>query len=49
MDFVVGLPVSRGYDAIWVVVDHLTNLRYIVPCKSTCSSEDLANHFLHNV
>ena len=49
MDFVVELPESKGYDAIWVVVDHLTKLRHMVPCKSTCSSEELADLFLHNV
>ena len=45
----MGLPESRGYDAIWMVVDRLTKLRHMVPCKSTCSSEDLADLFLHNV
>ena len=49
MDFVVGLPESRGFNAIWVVVDRLTKLCHMVPCKSTCSSEDLAELFLHNV
>ena len=49
MDFVVGLLESKGYDAIWVVVDRLTKLRHMVPCKSTCSSEDLADLFLHNI
>ena len=49
MDFIIGLPVSKGYDAIWVVVDRLTKLRHMVPCKSTCSSGDLADLFLHNV
>ena len=49
MDFVVGLPQSQEYDAIWMVVDRLTKLRHMVPCNSTCSSEDLANLFLHNV
>ena len=49
MDFVVGLPESKGYDDIWVVVDRLTKLRHMVLCKSTCSSEDLADLFLHNV
>jgi hypothetical protein len=32
MDFVMGLPWSNGYDAIWVVVDHLTKERHLVPC-----------------
>ena len=49
MDFVVGLPESKGCDAIWVVLDRLTKLHHMVPCKSTCLSEDLADLFLHNV
>ena len=49
MDFVLGLPESKRYDAIWVVVNRLTKLRHMVPCTSTCSSEDLADLFLHNV
>ena len=49
MDFVMGLPVSNGYDTKWVVVDRLTKQRHMVPCKSMCSSEDLADLFLHNV
>ena len=49
MDFVVGLPQSQGYDAIWMVVDHLAKLRHMVPCNSTFLSEDLANLFLHNI
>jgi hypothetical protein len=32
MDFVMGLPWSNGCDAIWVVVDHLTKERHLVPC-----------------
>ena len=49
MDFVVGQLQSQGYDAIWMVVDRLTKLCHLVPCNSTCSSEDLANLFLPNV
>ena len=49
MDFMVCLPESKGYDAIWVVVDRLTKLRHVVPCKSACTSEDLADWFPHNV
>ena len=49
MDFVVGLPENRGYDTIWVVVDRITKLLHMVPCKSTCSSQDLADLFRHNV
>jgi len=46
MDFVVGLPESEGFDAIWVVVDRLTKMRHYVPCHSTDSSEELARLFV---
>ena len=49
IDFIMGHPESKGYDAIWVVVDRLTKLSHMVPCKSMCSSEDLTDLFLHNV
>ena len=31
MDFVVGLPhMAKGYDSIWVIVDHLTKSAYVL-------------------
>jgi hypothetical protein len=39
MDFIVGLPHTQdGYDLIWVIVDHLTNVSYFIPVKTTYSS-----------
>ena len=49
MDFVTGLPVCDGFDAIWVVVDRLTKQRHLVPCHTTVNAEDLADLFLKNV
>ena len=32
MDFVVGLPLmAKGYDSIWVIVDHLTKSAHFLP------------------
>jgi hypothetical protein len=32
MDFVVGLPhTSKGYDSIWIIVDHLTKSAHFIP------------------
>lgn len=46
MDFVTHLPVSRGYDAIMVIVDRLTKMRHFIPCKGTCDSEEAARLFI---
>jgi len=42
MDFVTGLPVSEGYDAIMVVVDRLTKMRHLIRCNTTVNSTDVA-------
>ena len=49
MDFVVGLPVSHGFNAIWVVVDRLTKARHIIPCRSSVDAADLAHLFVKHV
>ena len=36
MDFVMGLPsMTRGYDAIWVIVDRVTKSAHFLPIKKT--------------
>lgn len=49
MDFITHLPPSQGYDAILVVVDRLTKMRHLIPCKATCNSEDTARLYLHYI
>jgi transposase InsO family protein len=49
MDFITGLPSSKGYDAIWVVADHLTKMRHFAPCSTTIDTKGLANLFLSNI
>ena len=46
MDFMVGLPWSDGYDAIWVVVYRLMKQRHLVLCTSTVDAKDLADIFI---
>ena len=44
MDFVVGLPrCQSGYDAIWVIVDRLTNSAHFLPMKNSDLIEKLAD------
>lgn len=49
MDFITHLPLSKGFDAILVVVDRLTKLRYYIPCHATDGSEELAHLFVKYV
>jgi Integrase core domain len=43
MDFIMELPVSRGYDAIAVFVDHdVTKAAVIAPCHSIITAEQTA-------
>jgi hypothetical protein len=49
MDFVTGLPLSDGHDAIWVVIDRLTKMRHLVPCSTTVDAKELANLFVMHI
>ena len=49
MDFIINLPLSRGCDALLVIVDRLTKMKHLAPCKSTCNAEDVAHLYLHHV
>jgi transposase InsO family protein len=49
MDFVTGLPVLEGHNAIWVVIDRLTKMRHFVPCSTTVDTKELANLFVMNI
>ncbi|KAH0611892.1 uncharacterized protein H6S33_009944 [Morchella sextelata] len=49
MDIVIGLPEGQGYDAIMVIVDHLTKMRNLLPCNTTVNSEDVVQLYLRNI
>ena len=49
VDFVTGLPPSKQFDAICVVVDRLTKQRHLIPCKTTITAEKLAQLFCDRV
>jgi hypothetical protein len=49
MDFVTGLPTSRGYDAILVIVDKFTKYGVFVPTKTTVDADGSAQLLLRHV
>ena len=49
IDFVVGLPWSDGFNAVLVVVCHLTKMRHFIYCRGIISAQDLAQLYVNNV
>jgi hypothetical protein len=44
MDFIMGLPrTAKGYDSIWVVVDHLTKFAHFLPVDARFTATQYAN------
>ena len=48
-DFIVGLPPSRGYDAIWVVVDRLSKRMHAIPTTAEVDALGLARLYRDHV
>ncbi|WVZ49174.1 hypothetical protein U9M48_000551 [Paspalum notatum var. saurae] len=50
MDFIVGLPrIQKGYNSIWVVVDHLTKVAHFIPVNTTYSGAKLAELYISRI
>jgi hypothetical protein len=50
MNFITGLPrTSKGYDAIWVIVDRLTKVAYFIPVKTTYKVSQLAELYMARI
>lgn len=49
MDFITGLPKSKGYEAILVVVDRLSKYNHFIPLKHPYSARVLAEIFTREV
>ena len=50
MDFIVGLPkTSKGYDLIWVIVDHLTKSAHFLPVKTTHTVKQYAQLYMDRI
>jgi hypothetical protein len=50
MDFVGGLPTMRqGHDYLFVVVDRLSKMCNLMPCKKTIKGQEATNVFFEQV
>jgi len=49
MDFVVSLPESEGFNAVWVMVDRLSNMRHFIQCHTTIDAIAHTKFFLREV
>ncbi|CAL1400329.1 unnamed protein product [Linum trigynum] len=49
MDFVYGLPSSRGKDAVWVIVDRLTKSAHFLPIRWKPSLETLSQLYIKEI
>jgi RNase H-like domain found in reverse transcriptase/Reverse transcriptase (RNA-dependent DNA polymerase)/Integrase zinc binding domain/Chromo (CHRromatin Organisation MOdifier) domain len=49
MDYIVELPLSKGFNAIYVCVDRLTKMSHFIPTNSTVTAQETANLYLSNV
>ena len=48
MDFITGLPLSDGKDALFTFTDKFTKAIWLVLCNKTTSAEDAARLYLHH-
>lgn len=49
MDFITHLPVSDGYDSLWVIVDRFTKMAHFIPLKPPAGSKELASIFVKEI
>jgi len=49
LNLVTGLPKSNGYDALLVVVDHLSKMAHYVPTTTDANSKQVARLFFDNI
>src|ERR1700738_5111744 len=49
MDFIVQLPRSDGYDAIYMCVDRLTKMAHFIPMNTTVTAKETAQLFYQHI
>jgi hypothetical protein len=48
-DLIVDLPVSKGFDSIFVVIDRYTKQTHLIPTNKDVDAEGIAKIFLNHV
>jgi len=49
MDFVVGLPIRKKNNAIWVIVDRLTKMTHCTAIRNMWTLDQLARAYLEEI
>lgn len=49
MDLIVRLPWLNSVNAIWVVLDRLSKMRHLKPCKDNIDAVGLADQFIRHI
>jgi hypothetical protein len=49
MDYIVELPLSNGFDAVYVCVDRFTKMAHFIPTTTRVTAEESANLYLRHV
>ncbi len=49
MDFITDLPMSHGYDSLFIVVDCFSKAMIISPCNKTITAKETSKLYLENV
>ena len=49
MDLIVQLPKSKGFDAIFVVIDRFSKMMECIPTRTDVSAKELATLFVNEI
>lgn len=49
VDYIVKLPLSKGFDSVMVVVDHFSKSAHCIPAKETWKADQLAEAFVDQI